>query len=102
MSAIGADRLKRAFEMSGLERVGWTFERAMQCEHTAWSIHRRAMSLRDFPAPGSVPCNWGGSKPAHMRGSKPAHMLRQHGDTVHCSCGKQFDVGDPDIEGHKV
>lgn len=93
MSTIDAGRLRRAFEMSGLERLGWTFERAMQCDSLAWSLAHRAKSLTNHPAPGSVPRNW--------NGSKPAHILRQHGDTVHCSCGKQFDVGDPDIEGHK-
>lgn len=91
--SVSAQQLQRAFDESGLARNGWTFERAMQCEHTAWSIHHRAARLSDHPAPGSVPRNW--------NGSKPQHILRQHGDTVHCSCGKQFDVGDPDIEGHK-
>jgi len=94
MTAVDATRLRRAFELSGLERLGWTFERAMQCENLAWSINRRAKLLRNDPTPGgSVPRNW--------NGSKPAHMLRQHGDTLHCSCGKQFDVNDPEAREHE-
>jgi hypothetical protein len=84
--------LHRAFEESGLSRNGWTFERAMQCEHTAWSIKHRADTLKPLKPIGREPKEWNGTRPAHMQ--------RQYGDTVQCSCGRQFDVNDPDIENH--
>lgn len=86
------DKLRMAFYESSLYLKGWTFERAMQCEHTAWSLHHRAKTYKTLAPIGTTPKQW--------NGTTPKHLLRRTGDTVRCSCGKQFDVGDPDIHKH--
>ncbi len=97
------DDLLRAFELSGLERKGWDFERAMLDPTVSWAITHRAKCLVRARARGDTPGGhsakmWNGTHPGKK--AKPvtgACTAVRYSDQMCCGrCGLQWDVNDPE------
>ena len=106
---VSASDLQAAFEASGLERRGWTFERAMLDETIAWSLHhtaRRAARNTHAIQGGHVDKTWNGTVGQNAPGNAREAATRQtatvcqavqYGDTMCCGkCGVQWSTDDPE------
>jgi len=86
--------LQAAFEASGLERKGWTFDRAMQDPTLSWSLKHQA----DRRA-ARVVTQGGGHVEKSWNGTVNGGTCRavQHSDQMCCGkCGLAWDVNDPE------